>query len=162
MRRSFKWAFDDKKENEIALLKSVPLFNSLDKTVLRKLLTDLFKKDYAAGDIVFSEGDMGKALYVVMDGLVKIVKNTPEGDKTLAVLKPGSYFGELALIKESPRFASAVTEEKTKLLIMYKSYFDNLIRGDSAISSRILLNLVESLSSYICVNQDIDMGAPRE
>ena len=77
----------------------------------------------------------------------------------LASLGPGSYFGELALIKELPRFATAVVEEKTKLLIMYKSYFDNLIKSNSAISSRVLINLVESISGYICANQGMDEGA---
>lgn len=84
-----------------------------------------------------------------MSGSVNIVKKCDSGDKLLAPLSPGSYFGELALISESPRFAAALAEEKTRLLIMYKSYFDNLIKGNSRISSRVLLNLAESLSHYI-------------
>jgi CRP-like cAMP-binding protein len=162
MKRFFQWAVDTEKENELAILKNVPLFNGLNKTQLRKLLIDLFEKDYTAGETVFSEGDIGKALYIVMGGSVKIVKNTPAGDKVLAALNPGSYFGELALIKESPRFAAAVAEENTRLLIMYKSYFDNLIKGNSVISSCVLLNLVESLSGYICINQGMDMGVQKE
>ncbi len=153
MRRLFKWAFDTDKEHNLDTLKRVSLLNGLNKNLLRKLLIDLFEKDYASGEIVFSEGDKGKALYIVMDGSVKIVKKTSAGDKLLAALGPGSYFGELALIRESPRFATAIVEENAKLLIMYKSYFDNLLKANSAISSRVLINLVESLSGYICINQ---------
>ncbi|MEW6109599.1 MAG: cyclic nucleotide-binding domain-containing protein [Nitrospirota bacterium] len=156
MRRLFKWAIDSEKSYKLDIIREVPLFNGLNNNLLRKLLTDLVEKKYNAGDIIFSEGDDGKALYIVMDGSVKIAKKIDSGENTLAVLGPGSYFGELALINQSPRFATAVAEKDSNLLIMYKSYFDDLIKGNSAISSRILLNLVRSLSNYICRNQTIE------
>lgn len=145
----FGWALDNENNNDLAIISEVRLFKGLSKTLLRKLLIELFEKEYAGGDIIFSEGDSGKALYILMSGSVNILKKCDTGDKLLAPLAPGSYFGELALISESPRFATAVAVEKTRLLIMYKSYFDNLITGNSGISSRILLNLAESLSQYI-------------
>jgi CRP-like cAMP-binding protein len=144
------------KEHDLKILKEVLLFKGLKNSLLRKLLTDLFEKEYKAGEIIFSEGDTGKALYIVMAGSVKIIKHANPGELLLARLGPGSYFGELALIKESPRYAAAIAEEKTKLLIMYKSYFDSLIKGSSAISSCILMNLVEALSIYISSNRGID------
>lgn len=159
MRRLFKWALDTEKEHNLHILKDVQLFKGLNRKLLRKLLIDLVEKEYEAGEIIFSEGDVGKALYVILDGSVKIVKKTDSGEKVLAVLGPGSYFGELALINQSPRFASAITEEKANLLIMYKSYFDNLIKGNSAISSRVLLNLVSSLSNYIGKEHPVDEDA---
>jgi CRP/FNR family transcriptional regulator, cyclic AMP receptor protein len=146
----FGWAFDNENKDNLDVLGEVRLFKGLNKTLLRKLLIELFEKEYHAGEIIFSEGDNGKALYIVMSGAVNIVKKYGPGDKVLAPLGPGSYFGELALINESPRFATAVAVEKTNLLIMYKSYFDNLIKGNSRISSRVLLNLAECLSGYIC------------
>lgn len=149
LHKLFGWALDKGNNNDLAVISEVSLFKGLNKTLLRKLLIDLFEKEYAAGDIIFSEGDCGKALYIVMSGSVKIVKKSGSGDKVLAPLAPGSYFGELALISESRRFATAIAEEKTHLLIMYKSYFDNLITGNCRISSIILLNLAQSLSKYI-------------
>ena len=150
LQRVFGWAFDSENKTSLDILSNVRLFKGLNKALLRKLLTELFEKEYNAGEVIFSEGDRGKALYIVMSGSVKIVKKTGSDDKVLAPLGPGSYFGELALISESPRFASAITDEKANLLIMYKSYFDNLIKGDSRISTRVLLNLAECLSGYIC------------
>ena len=145
----FGWALDKENNDDLSTIGKVRLFHRLNKTLLRKLLIDLFEKEYYAGEIIFSEGDSGKALYIVMSGSVTIVKKCDSGEKLLASLSPGSYFGELALISESPRYATAISEEKTRLLIMYKSYFDNLIKGNSRISSRVLLNLAESLSQYI-------------
>jgi CRP/FNR family cyclic AMP-dependent transcriptional regulator len=159
--RLFKWACDSEKDHDLKILKEVPLFRGLKKHFLRKLLTDLFEKEYKEGEIIFSEGDTGKALYIVMAGSVNIIKQANPGEQFLARLGPGSYFGELALIRESPRFASAIVEEKTRLLIMYKSYFDSLMKGSGAISSQILVNLVESLSNYISNNRNIDDGGNR-
>ena len=149
VKRYFAWAFDGAKESHLRVLAEVPLFKGMGKGLLRKLLIDLIEKKYAAGDTIFHEGDSGKALYVVLDGSVRISKRSNSGDKTLAVLGPGSHFCELALINQYARFATVVAEEETLLLIMYKSYFDDLIRGNSAVSSRILLNLASILSDYI-------------
>lgn len=149
VRRYFAWALDTTKESHLRVLSEVPLFRGMGKKLLRKLLIDLMEKRYAAGDVIFHEGDNGKAVYVVLEGSVKISKQSHAGDRTLAVLQPGSHFGELALIDQCSRFATAVAEKDSLLLIMYKSYFDDLIRGNSAISSKILLNLVEILSQYI-------------
>ncbi|HET6514929.1 MAG TPA: cyclic nucleotide-binding domain-containing protein [Thermodesulfovibrionales bacterium] len=154
--RFFTWAVDSETKGELDLLKKVLLFKGLSKQVLRKLLVDLYRKGYEAGETIFSEGENGQAVYILLDGSVTIVKATPSGNKVLARLGPGSYFGELALIDQSPRFATALAEEKTDLLIMYKSYFDDLLTGNKSVSSRILLNLVESLSRYIMINRRLE------
>jgi len=149
VRKYFTWALDTTRESHLRTLSDVPLFTGIGKKLLRKLLIDLIEKKYTAGDIIFHQGESGKAVYVVLDGSVKIIKKSNSESKTLAVLGPGSHFGELSLIGQCSRFATAVAEKDSLLLIMYKSYFDDLIRGNSAISSRILLNLAEILSKYI-------------
>src|SRR5512143_1848032 len=145
VRKYFAWAMDATRESHLRTLSDVPLFTGMGKKLLRKLLIDLIEKKYTAGDIIFHEGESGKAVYVVLDGSVKIIKKSNSESKTLAVLGPGSHFGELSLIGQCSRFATAVAEKDSILLIMYKAYFDDLIRGNSAISSRILLNLAEIL-----------------
>jgi CRP-like cAMP-binding protein len=153
VKRYFNWALDTARESYLRVLSDVPLFKGMGKKLLRKLLIDLIEKRYAPGDVIFHEGDSGKALYVVLDGSVRIIKGVDPEKKILAVLGPGSHFGELALINHCSRYATAVAEKESLLLIMYKSYFDDLISGNSAISSRILLNLAEILSNYIHCNQ---------
>jgi CRP/FNR family transcriptional regulator len=149
VRRYFGWALDTTRESRLRTLSDVPLFKGLGKKLLRKLLIDLNEKKYTAGDIIFHEGESGKAVYVVLDGSVRIIKKAKSENRTIAVLGPGSHFGEIALIGNCSRLATALAEEDSLLLIMYKSYFDDLIRGNSAISSRILLNLAGILSVYI-------------
>ncbi len=153
VRRYFSWALDTTRESHLRTLSDGPLFKGMGKKLLRELLIDLIEKKYAAGDIIFHEGESGKAVYFVLEGSVKIIKRANSENKTLQVLGPGSHFGELALIGHTSRFATAVAEEDSLLLIMYKSYFDDLIRSNSEISVRILLNLAEVLSDYIHRNE---------
>ncbi len=149
MKRYFGWALDTARESHLRVLDEVPLFKGMGRKLLRKLLVDLIEKKYAKGDIIFHEGDSGKVLYVVLEGSVRIIKHHNAGDRTLAVLGPGSHFGELALIDQCARFATALADKESLLLIMYKSYFDDLTSKNSAISLRILHNLAEILSNYI-------------
>lgn len=154
MLKLFRWALDKEKERKVEILQKVHLFKGLRRNLLMKLLVDLVEKEYEPGEVIFSEGEIGKALYIILEGAVSITKQAHEDPAVLAELAAGSYFGELALIDHMPRFATATASEKTTLLIMYKSYFDDLIKGNAAISSRVLLNLVGLLSAYIRKNQD--------
>ncbi|MBI5848946.1 MAG: cyclic nucleotide-binding domain-containing protein [Nitrospirae bacterium] len=154
MIKLFGWALDKEKERRVAILQKVHLFKGLRRNLLMKLLVDLVEKEYEAGELIFSEGEIGKALYIILEGSVALTKKGKEAPLVLAELQAGSYFGELALIDQMPRFATASAQEKTILLIMYKSYFDDLIKGSAAISSRVLLNLVELLSVYVRKNHD--------
>ncbi len=154
MIKLFNWAFDKEKERRVEILQKVHLFKGLRRNLLMKLLVDLVEKEYKPGEPIFAEGEIGKALYIVLDGSVAIAKKGKGDRAVLAELKTGSYFGELALIDQMPRYAAATAQEQTTLLIMYKSYFDDLIKGSPAISSRVLLNLVELLSAYVRKNQD--------
>jgi CRP-like cAMP-binding protein len=154
MIKLFSWALDKEKEQRIEILQKVHLFKGLRRNHLMKLLVDLVEKEYEPGELIFSEGEIGKALYIILDGSVTLTKKSKGERVVLAELPSGSYFGELALIDQMPRFATASAEERTTLLIMYKSYFDDLIKGNTAISSRVLLNLVGLVSAYVRKNHD--------
>ena len=152
MKKLFEWAIDKGNDERLSLLQKVSLFKGLSNKLLLKLMVDLVEKEYRQGELIFAEGDTGKALYIILNGSVEIGKRCGNEDRILATLSTGSFFGELALIDQVPRFASATARETTTLLIMYKSYFDDLIRADTAISSRLLLNLVELLATYVRKN----------
>jgi CRP/FNR family cyclic AMP-dependent transcriptional regulator len=154
MIKLFSWAIDKEKEHRIEILQKVHLFKGLRRNLLMKLLVDLVEKEYQPDELIFSEGEIGKALYIILDGSVVIAKKK-DGDRVvLAELPAGSYFGELALIDQMPRFATASAQERTTLLIMYKSYFDDLIKGNTAISSQLLINLVGLISAYVRRNHE--------
>lgn len=149
MIKLFSWALDKEKKRRVEILQKVHLFKGLRRNLLMKLLVDLVEKEYEQGELIFSEGEIGKALYIILDGSVTLTKHCNDEQAVLAELQTGSFFGELALIDHLPRYATAYAERPTTLLIMYKSYFDDLIKGSPAISSRVLLNLVGLLSEYV-------------
>ncbi|HEX9445666.1 MAG TPA: cyclic nucleotide-binding domain-containing protein [Candidatus Binatia bacterium] len=148
-----EWATDPEQLRRLRLLASVPLFSGLNRHQLGKLLVKLFEKRYAAGETIFREGDPGKALFIVLDGKVSIVRTSDGVEKPLALLTPAAYFGELALIDDQPRFAAARADEDSLLLILYKSHFDDLIEGQKALAIHIMENLLKTLAGYVRAEQ---------
>jgi CRP/FNR family transcriptional regulator, cyclic AMP receptor protein len=140
---------DREQLRRLDLLEHVPLFAGLSHRQLGKLLARFYEKAYAAGETIFVEGDAGKALFIVFKGRVSIWRATHAGQETLAILDPGGYFGELALIDDQPRFATARTEEPSLLLVLYKTDFDHLIQGHSRIATQVMSNLLKTLAAYV-------------
>jgi CRP/FNR family cyclic AMP-dependent transcriptional regulator len=148
-----EWITDPEQRRRRHLLARVPLFAGLHRRQLGKLLVKLFEKKYPAGEIIFREGDPGKALFIVLDGKISIARPADGPEKPLALLGPGAYFGELALIDDQPRFAGARADEDSLLLILYKSHFDDLIEGQKALAIQVMENLLKTLASYVRAEQ---------
>ncbi|MGH7769342.1 MAG: cyclic nucleotide-binding domain-containing protein [Candidatus Binatia bacterium] len=147
--RWHKWLTDPEQLRRLQLLAEVPLFAGVNRRHLGKLLVKVFEKEYRAGEIIFREGDPGKALFIVLDGKISIARAADGFEKPLALLGPGSYFGELALIDDQPRFAGARADEDSILLIMYKSHFDELIEGHQTLAIKVMENLLKTLAGYV-------------
>lgn len=81
------------------------------------------EKKLNPGDILFKEGDKGNMMYLIREGKIKITKGEGEEERTLAVLKDGDFFGEMAIIDGSPRSASAIAVTPTSLLIIDENTF---------------------------------------
>lgn len=144
-----EWATDSEQLRRLHLLEKVPLFAGLSRRQLGKLLVKLFEKEYEPGETIFLEREPGKALFIVLDGRVSIVHAGYGAEERVATLAPGAYFGELALIDDLPRSASARADEHSALLILYKSHFDDLIEGHSTIAIRVMGNLLKALAGYV-------------
>jgi CRP-like cAMP-binding protein len=117
--------------------------------LLARLAVQLFEKAYAPGEAVFSEGDPGKGLFVVLDGEIEVVRDTGQGPQRIVTFGPGTAFGELALIDDLPRSASAVATTPTRLLILYRSHFEDLVAGDRVIALVVAKNLLRLLAGYV-------------
>jgi CRP-like cAMP-binding protein len=109
----------------------------------------LFEKAYAPGETVFSEGDPGKGLFIVLDGEIEVVRDIGQGPQRIVTFGPGTAFGELALIDDLPRSASALATVPTRLLILYRSHFEDLVAGDRVIALVVAKNLLRLLAGYV-------------
>jgi len=140
---------DQEQLRRLELLECVPLFARLNRRQLGRLSARFYEKAYAAGETIFVEGEPGKALFVVLKGRVSIWRASHAGQETLATLDHGGYFGELALIDDEPRFATARADEPSLLLVLYKTDFDHLIEGHSRIAIRVMSNLLKTVAAYV-------------
>jgi len=103
-------------------------------------------KAYPAGEVIFAEGSPGDLMFVILDGEVEILKAAQAGSaKVLSILKKGEFFGEMALLDDRPRSASAVAKVDTKLLGMNESVLDAYILTNPDFASKMIRNLVQRL-----------------
>jgi len=98
-----------------------------------------FGKEFRPGQMIFCEWEPGDSLYIIVKGKVKIVKIFGKTQKTLDVMKEGSIFGEMALLEEEPRSASAIAITETKLLEFNKENFNMIIQKYPQIVYNLLI-----------------------
>jgi CRP/FNR family transcriptional regulator, cyclic AMP receptor protein len=102
-------------------------------------------KLYFDKEIIFREGSTGDEMYVIQKGNVKITKNTDLGNVTIATLKNGEIFGEMALFDKLPRSATAIAHGETRILSVDKKKFFATISRDPT----LVFKMLESMSNRI-------------
>jgi CRP/FNR family transcriptional regulator, cyclic AMP receptor protein len=122
--------------DRIELLKTIPLFESLELDDLQTLAGKLRQSRLEVGTVVFAQGDEGDAMYLIEDGAIDIVAGAGKQRVTLASLFKQQYFGELSLLDGAPRSASAVATRETSLLALDRDDFVEFVkkRPDAALS----------------------------
>lgn len=106
-------------------------------------------RTYEKDMMIFSESQSGADMFVIQDGQVRISKVINGNEVILAVLKPGDMFGEMALLENKPRSASAIAHEKCKLMVVNKNNFDMMVQSQPQLISRLTTTLAERLwTSY--------------
>jgi len=106
-----------------------------------------FGKQCPAGTVLFRERESGDTMYVLQSGRVRISKQGKDGEKTLALLGPGEFFGEMAILNNKPRTATAETVEDCKLLILDARTFEQMVVSNSEIAVRLIKKLARRLDA---------------
>jgi CRP/FNR family cyclic AMP-dependent transcriptional regulator len=136
---------------DTSLLRKIELFASLEPLHLAHLASIGRELALPKDEIIFEEGEVGTDLYVVADGSVRISKIVPGiGEEALAILRAGSYFGEMEFADRSiPRAARALAHERTLLYCFSYTELDDLLGTDRdlalAIKTAMLRTLVRRL-----------------
>ncbi len=107
--------------------------------------TEEFNRFYPKDTMVFSEGMPGSELYIIQKGSVKITKIVDNTEVLLAVLKAGDIFGEMALLENKPRSASAIAYEDAYLLAVNKANFERMVQAQPQIVTRLTQLLAERI-----------------
>lgn len=116
--------------------------NAPDAPVLEDL-----QATYPAGTYVFRQGEPGSEMFIIQDGKVEILTQKGQKEVLLAVLEEGDFFGEMAVLEDLPRTASARTLTRCQLLRIDRQTFDQLIRHNPEIAVRMLRKLCHRLRS---------------
>jgi len=123
---------------------------------IRKDVYEKYVETVNAGKLIFSEGDMGESMYIIIDGEVEITKQTSTGStKTLAVLKKGDIFGEMAIIEDKPRSANASALVKSSLLVMNESLFLSTIETNPDFAKKMIMIMAERIRKANSLIQDL-------
>ena len=104
-----------------------------------------FLVEYEAGDSIFEQGDAGSEMFIVHEGEVEIVQERPGRTDHLAKLEKGDFFGEMSLLEDLPRLASARALTAVKLVRVDDQAFDKILRNDPEIAIRIMRKLSHRL-----------------
>lgn len=112
---------------KILFLKRISIFKSLNTQELRVIGEVTTEEELSAGEVLFSEGQQGDCMFFVVDGRVKIYTGTPPKIKALATFEGGDFFGEMGLYDDKPRAASAMAVDESRLLMLRKADFCELI-----------------------------------
>ena len=104
-----------------------------------------FARIYQDGDVIFLEHEIGNELFIIQHGSIKIKKVVTESEITLAILQKGDIFGEMAILDDLPRSASAVAYGKTMLLAINKDNFQGMVRQQPQLATKIITLLSERI-----------------
>jgi CRP-like cAMP-binding protein len=111
----------------------------------RKPSVASFSEQAPAGDYIFREGELGTEMFILQEGQVEILKSVAGADEQLAVLEKGDFFGEMSLLEDLPRTASARAVTDCKLIRINGSTFDQMLRTKPEIAVRIMRKLSRRL-----------------
>ncbi len=110
------------------------------------LLYQRFGKTFPRGAVLFREGDEGAEMFVIRDGKIAISKNAGAVEKVLVTLGPGEFFGEMSILNNKPRTATATVVDDAQLLVIDPKTFEAMIRGSSEIAVRMIKSLADRLA----------------
>ena len=137
--------FDEEFKQKLEFIRSISVFSGLGRKEASEILSIIYEKKYAKGEIIFEEGKIGKALYIVKEGAVAVSSN----GKEICILHQHDFFGEMVLLEEITRSATTMAHTDCTLLLIYKVRFDALIEKDPGAGVRIVRNIARILSKRL-------------
>lgn len=145
-----------KKDDLENVLSSMAPFKNLEKKYFKILLKLIHNRAYAANEYVFMQQDPGIGLYLIIKGEILITMETEDGERfDLANLGRGDFFGELALLDEETRSASAIAMKESQLAVIFKPDLDDFIEAHPGEGIKILRGISQIIATRLRnLNQD--------
>ena len=137
-------------ETLINRLTTLPFFSGLSTEQLATVSDHVNWLNLEPNTTVFNEGDIGDAVYFILDGSIEVVIYSEKGKPVqLATLTDGHSFGEMSLIDNLPRSATIVTNSKSSVLQLKKDDFDEIMESNPKIGVILLMELADFLCRHV-------------
>lgn len=133
-------------KDEVQMLRRVPLFAGVDPTKLKLLAFTSDRVAYAAGEILFRQGDSGDAAYVILTGRADILVETPGGQIKVAEVENNSIVGEIAILCDVSRTATVKATTSLEALRISKEHFLKLLSDFPEVTIEVMRVLASRLS----------------
>ena len=157
-----RWKRSSPELDRIQFLKTVPFFDQLSNRQLKGVSDIMFERTYDVDELIFEEGQPGAALFLILDGKVA-VEVFRETTTRLAVLQKGAFFGEMALLDETPRSATARALEPTRTLALYRNDLNGLVQRDAKTACQIYRSLAGMIADRLrLTNELVQMKTPSD
>ncbi|NWF98381.1 MAG: cyclic nucleotide-binding domain-containing protein [Nitrospirae bacterium] len=129
------------------ILVKIPIFQDLTPRELKTIKSILYQREYKTNEFIFKEGDAGLGMYIIFNG--KVIITCGNDKQTLAELEEGDFFGELSLLDESPRSASAVAKTPCILLCFFKPELLDIIERNPKLGCKIIFKLAWTIGERL-------------
>ncbi len=132
--------------NNTNFLESVPIFSELDSDTLEKIVKSGVTQTFKKNSIILSEEESGSALFVIVEGKVKVSRSSGDDKEViLAILNESDFFGEMSLLDGMARSATVTAIEDSKLFIIQRTEFLDLLKKYPDVSIALLTELTKRL-----------------
>lgn len=153
--KSFDVKNKGKKENIFKILSTVPIFSDLNRKELTEVEKIIHRRKYKKNEPIFRMGDPGLGMYIIIDGTVEIIEESEEGDnRHVASLEAGAFFGDLALLNEAPRSASAIARTDCDIIGFFRPDLLDLLYRKPNIGIKILWGLAQTIGERLRQTND--------
>lgn len=147
---SFKDKLKPKHSQAQMTLSQVNIFGRLSWQELKIVEHTVHIRTYAPDEPIFKQGDPGSGMYIIIEGRVGIFLDIPQQQpKKLSELGDGDFFGEIALLDESPRTAGATALESCTIIGFYRPDLMDIFKIKPAVGGKIILSLSEVLATRL-------------
>ncbi|PWT78730.1 MAG: hypothetical protein C5B58_14845 [Acidobacteria bacterium] len=150
-----RWKRSSSESDRTQFLKTVPFFDRLSKRQLKTVSDIMFERTYDTDESIFEEGQPGAALFLILDGKVAIEIYRNTRTTRLAVLESSAFFGELALLDDTPRSANARALERTRTLALYRNDLNALRHRHARTACQIYRSLATMIGDRLRATNEL-------
>jgi CRP-like cAMP-binding protein len=141
-------------------MEKVEILSPLNKTELKKLVTQVSIKTYAAGEVPVQQGETGDSFYIIKSGRVDVIVEKKPGESALvATLGPGNIFGEMSLLTGAMRNASIHVKEDAEFIVIDKESFTSTLINNPSIAESLSHILYERQTGLDAEREKLDAAA---